>query len=500
MIKTIKINGNKYHTITIPKGTVLFRGINIEDSKRYHTIFNDLIGYQGDKYFSISSIMNVFFYPVPYISDSVNIYNLHVMYITQYDIEVLLMIKPSEITRANKYKNSKYEDVITTCSNISEKDNCGFNMSNIDPCFTDLIINNYPHIDGYITIAEQDASMFKRKYKNIIEKYKNTEKASHILPGIVANSREIQSIPEIVLHPLRFKYKDCFVIREHFSSPESYVKYCVNNRAQYNFFPLLYFTSDNIYTINDLAKLDNIKNIINSQRVYNSGKLLNKEQLLNSDNSTLPVIYENINTVFRKMLTTDGYTINGIQYNIGIYSELGLYKVFIQKNRDNGKNRKNRKNGENGRDNMNRQNNLTNNYTRSRKKINRTFKDDGFMGYINTSISFPSNPSLNKLHVTHEEYIDNYLDTLYKNGYSVKKHFKLNRGDPNTLIFDYYVDKVIDRPDLQKYSIIRSQKYNKTYKNIINRHKQLMRNYDGFDDDDLNEMSSVNSIGSLDNN
>jgi hypothetical protein len=480
MIKSYKIKGNTYHTIIIPKGTVLFRGINIENNKNIHYIFNDLIGYQSDKYFSISPIMNVFFYPVPYMSDSVNIYNTHVMYITQYDIEILLMIKPSEITRANKHDSSKYKDVITTCSNISEKDKCGFMMSNIDPCFTDMILNNYPHIDGYITIAEQDASMFKRKYKNIIEKYKNTEKASHILPGIVVNSREIQSIPEIVLHPLRFRYNNCFVIRNRFDGAESYVKYCINNRAQYNFFPLLYFTSNNIYTFNDLGNMENIKNIIQSERVYNSSMIdKNEIRLLGENNISLPRIYENIRNVFNKMLSS-GYVINGIQYNIGVFSELGLYRVFIKTKEKNDV-----------------RNNLTNKYTRARRRINHNFKDDGFMGYINTTISFPSKPSFDKLHMTHSEYIEEYLDTLYKNGYSIKKKYKLNRGDPDTLIFNYYVDKVIDRPDLKKYSNMRKQQYNKTYKNIINRQKDLMRIYNGFNNNMMNEIESVDSINSF---
>jgi len=463
MIKSVKINDKIYNTIIIPKGTILFRGVNIVDEKKYYNIFNDLIGYRNDKYFSISPIMNVFFYPVPYVSDAVNIYNTHIMYITQYDIEILLMIKPSNITRANK--SNKYSNVITTCNNISQKDKCGFEMSAIDPCFTDLIIDKYPHIDGYITIAEQDANTFKKKYKNIIEKYKNIEKASHIIPGIIADNRDIQGIPEIVLFPLRFRYNECFMIKEKFKGPSSFVRYCINNRAQYNYFPLLYFTSDNIYTFNDLSSINNIQSIIKSNRVYNGANILNNtHNYLSEKNTQIPKIHNNINIIFNKMLT-DGYIINGIKYTIKVNKTLGFYKLFIEYN------------------------NIRNNFTKKQKNIIHTFKDDGFMEYLKSSITFPNNKTLNNIYMNHKEYLDTYLTNLYNNGYSTKKRFKLNRGNPNSLILDYYIDKVIDIPQLKKYTNIRKQKYNKTYKNIMNRDKILQSIYDI----NLSNIDSVNS-------
>jgi len=53
MITKYKLGSVSFETIKIPKGTVLFRGINFDNEYRYRNLFNDLIGYQNNKYFSI---------------------------------------------------------------------------------------------------------------------------------------------------------------------------------------------------------------------------------------------------------------------------------------------------------------------------------------------------------------------------------------------------------------------------------------------------------------
>lgn len=234
MIKNYSLKGVQFQSITIPKGTILFRGIHFENEDEYLSIFNDFIGFSTGKYFSIDPNMNVFFYPVPYVSDSVKIYDIHVMYVTQYDIELLLLIKPADISRENK-ENDSYKHILTTCINLSKQNKCGHDMSKTDPCFTDALLKRFPQIDGYIAIAEQDASLFTQKYKDMIIRHDEINKVKQILPSILSNSRGIIGIPEIVIHPLRFRYNDCYLITEKFYSLERVVKYCINNRAHYNF-------------------------------------------------------------------------------------------------------------------------------------------------------------------------------------------------------------------------------------------------------------------------
>ena len=267
MIKDYTFKGASFKTLTIPKGTVLFRGLNYDKESHYMSIFNDLVGYKNKKYYAIDPNMNVFFYPAPYVSDSVKIYDIHIMYVTQYDIELLLLINPSNISRNNK-NNDIYKDIITTCSNISKYNKCGQEMSQVDPCFSDDMLKQFPQIDGYIGIAEQDAELITKKYQDMITKYNNIDKIKQIIPSILSNSRGIISVPEIVIHPLRFRYDDCHLITERFYSPERVVKYCINNRAQYNFFPLLYFSNSGIYNMIDLKNKNIIDKFINKNTKY----------------------------------------------------------------------------------------------------------------------------------------------------------------------------------------------------------------------------------------
>ena len=63
------------------------------------------------------------------------------MYITQYDIELIMLVSPSLITRGNKDIIDPHLSPITTCSSISEFDKCGYKMSDDDPCITDIILH-----------------------------------------------------------------------------------------------------------------------------------------------------------------------------------------------------------------------------------------------------------------------------------------------------------------------------------------------------------------------
>ena len=217
MIKDYKLKGISFKTLIIPRGTILFRGINFEDETKYTNIFEDLIGYRTEKYYGIDPNMNVFFYPVPYISDSVKVYDIHVMYVTQYDIELLLLINPSNISRENK-NNDIYNDIFRTCMNISNKNKCGQDMSIIDPCLSDDVRKRFPQIDGYIAISNQDSAVFYKKYQDMIDK-NQLDKVKQILPSILINSSGNYGIPEIVIHPLRFRQNNCVLHLFSFKTP-----------------------------------------------------------------------------------------------------------------------------------------------------------------------------------------------------------------------------------------------------------------------------------------
>ncbi len=352
------------------------------------------------------------------------------------------------MSRNNK-DNDKYKDIITTCNNLKNK--CGQMMNDDDICFTVDMLKRFPQIDGYIGIAEQDAEIFIKKYKNILFKYENDNKIKQILPSIVSNSREIVSVPEIVIHPLRFKSDDCYLITERFYNTERLVKFCINNRAQYNFFPLLYFSNNGIYTFTDLKNFD----------------ILN--EIINKNVKGLPKLYEYIDNTLKDMFNA-GYKINNILFRILLDKRTGFYRIFI---------------------------NNTRNTRNTHKKIFRNFKDDTFKGYINSYIIKKNDPVINTILSSYNNYLHNYttnlINDLATNGYSVKKKLVLDRGNTHNFIYKYYIDQVFDRPDLKEYQNIRKRRRNITNKKNSNYFNTILK-FNGFNLNDFDDISSIDSI------
>lgn len=372
------------------------------------------------------------------------------MYITQYDIELLLLVNPSTMIRSDKEK-TLYEHILATCIKYGNNNKCGQKMSELDPCLSDMMLRRFPQIDGYIGIAEQDANLFNKKYQEMIEKYGEMEKIKQILPSIISNSRGAIGISEIVIHPLRCRYDNCYLITENLYSPERIINYCIHNRAIYNFFPLLYFTNTDIFTINDLKSNSTIKKLAESVRIYNN---------------SISNLFENIDKVFSKMLL-DGYNIHSINYRVVVDTRTGFYRVYLDK--------------------------LTNINTNrnTRKKVYRNFKDDTFQGYIDTYLIKQNNdPRLNTIISSHQNYIDNFLNDLNTNGYAMKKKLVFNRGDSKSFIYKYYLDKVFERPELNKYRNRRHRKKNITNKRAKNFLSSILQ-FNGLDLKNLDEISSI---------
>jgi hypothetical protein len=453
MFKTYTIKGKDYQTVKIPKGTVLFRGLSFENKNNFATLFNDLIGLHTGHGYAIAPTMNVFFYPVPYVSDSVNVYNIHTMYLTQYDIELLLLVLPSTISRANKNSLDPKQSPITRCSHIGEYDKCGFKLSVDDPCLTDLIIKFYPQIDGYIGIAEQDVAIFTQKYKKIVSKLENYEKASQIIPSIIMDAKGLSGIPEIVIHPLRFRHEDCLSIRNRFYNSERIVRYCTLYRAQYNYFPLLYFTNNGIFTFNDLRDETTIESMANSVRISNG--------------NTTPKLYDNINEVFGAMLK-GGYSVNKTNYRVLVDRRTGFYRALIPT--------------------------LTNTARRTRKKVQREGTGDGFEGYLDAFIVKPSNNSeINTILSKHPKYIDeDLLANLQANGYSLKKTLGFKRKAKNKFMYNYYINKMINRPDIEDYNHLRGKRNLQTRKKNNMAFSKTLEFY-GLTEKELDNVSSVES-------
>ena len=455
MIKTYIIHKGKskkeFQTIKIPRGTVLFRGLSFESKNIHTSLFNDLIGIRDGPRYKISPTMNVFFYPVPYVSDVVNIYNIHTMYITQYDIELIMLVSPSLITRGNKNIIDPHLSPITTCSRISEFDKCGYKMSDDDPCVTEIILKRFPHIDGYIGLAEQDIALINKKYKDIVDKNANIDIVKQIIPSIITNSRGLAGIPEIVVHPLRFRHDECHILKKQFRNSADIVKYCILYRAQYNFFPLLYFTNNGVFTFNDLKDAETTDLI--------------------GDIVIIPKVYKYINEIFSKMLSDAGYKINNIKYKVFIDRRTGFYRASNK---------------------LLDLEEIINKRTTYKKRVTKSIDN---VNHLDSYIIKPNNLEINTILSTHKDYIDKYLlENCYMNGYSLKKKLIFDRGNRNKFVYNYYIDKMIDRPDLEKYAIIREKNKNITRKKINSDFSTALE-FNGFM---LNDIDNVLSVDSLD--
>ena len=175
MSKTYIHNEKEFKTVTIPKGTALFRGLQY-DSKDEYKIFSDLIGYKSSTGFDIPRTMYISFYKEPDIPES---FNLHVIYLTNYDIELLVQ------------------------SPLIQED-------------IDIIFNDFLNIAGYILsdneIVIHPLHLRRKEHMKIRESFYNSERLVHYciknysrynyFPLLYINNEEI--VPFIQLHYSKF--------------------------------------------------------------------------------------------------------------------------------------------------------------------------------------------------------------------------------------------------------------------------------------------------------
>ncbi len=307
MLKKYKLpDKSTFMTVTIPKGTILFRGIDFtkDTPDEYIREFYN-VGY------CLPPTKNVYFYPAPYAGIAVNPFNVYIIYTTNYDLELVLLTKPSNNFKLNSSEqDTQIETIFTICSNISSHDSCGNKMSSDDPCFTESFRTQFPNILGYIGLDANDVQQFKSHYTTLL-KHKQYKKIKHILPSIIQNSRGLTGIPEIVLHPLHLRRKREVRFKHDFRTHIDYIPSIIQNRARYNYTPLLYITSDNSFTLNDLVDSKNIDKLMESPSFY---------YIVNNPT------FDKIENIISQFLS-DGYIIDGYRYKFQLDDRLGFFKI-----------------------------------------------------------------------------------------------------------------------------------------------------------------------------
>lgn len=397
-------SGEVFNTIVIPKGTLLFRGIDLyTDRPHPEFLFMDLFGQQDeDGYYCMDPHENKFFYPAPFVSDCVSRYAVHVVYHTNYEIEVVLLLNPSLNARN---KRGTETSAILRCDKISEFDQCGKHRKQYDPCLSLLLLKEFPHIQGYIAIAEKDAKIFQKGQIPAFMK-DVPEAINFVKPMIVADSRGLQSVPEIVLFPFHTRPETLisYGIHPRAVEPDMF-SYAFRHRAKLNYFPLAFITENGMYSYKDLFVTKKLLELSSSER---------------SDINFDSPLTKNMVSFMKAGLQKNALFINNTPYTFSIDLRTGFYVLDIPENR-------------------------RLNYTT--KKISILSSDTKEPTII--PFHYPSNVK-KKLHSSlqktlSEETLENNLNRIYA---SYSKHYQFDKGDPKTFQSVYKMDLALPRPEL----------------------------------------------------
>ena len=214
--EVIKYKGEKINVITIPKGTVLFRGY--KDTSR---ITSDFIGYSsnGDDIHSLHPTHNVFFYPYPYVIENYfEHFEVLAIFVLQKDIKIINQLLPSRNTRDDMNFEKEY---ITTCDKNQPKG------KSYDPCLSLDFIKKHPEIVGEIAIADMDVyAMNMVKYDKVNDmKYRRNFRdfTGHV------------GVPEFILYPLTKRKEE---LNFSFKETES-MEWAVKHKKDYNYIPII---------------------------------------------------------------------------------------------------------------------------------------------------------------------------------------------------------------------------------------------------------------------
>jgi len=214
-MKTLKYKGDEVNIITIPKGTVLFRGYPTKEA-----IVSDFVGYPNKNNTTIiPKDYNVFFYPYPFVIENY-FYNFgtFVLMMLQYDIQVVSQVYPSTNTRDDMRRNYHY---VKPCLARS-----------YDPCLTEGFMKEYPDIVGELALAGMDLNAI-----NLI----NTEKVEPF--KYRKNFMDIDGhmgVPDLILYPFKQREKErTFTEKDKtFESLNSRIK-------EYNYVPIVIVEKEN---------------------------------------------------------------------------------------------------------------------------------------------------------------------------------------------------------------------------------------------------------------
>jgi hypothetical protein len=297
--------GDTFHVFTLPKGTVLFHGFNMNYDGRPNSdkIISELFGDIHDDMYCVAPTTQRFFYPAPYVADVVMKYQIHAIYIANYDINLLMKVLPSNDLHQSLGGLDKPS---IRCTQLGDHDSCESKYHSSDHCLTPVLLREHPDIHGYISIPNNDGSCYKSKFFTFLKDYYPTF-VSTTTPMIVSDAKGLEAIPEIVVHP--YHHRSPINKLMHPSAVyESYRDFIKNNSALLNLVPLVYFSESHIYSVLDMT-LKNVMKLASAPR---------------SEDVITP-LQRNIHTFLNNALSPCGVKVNEVIVNMTIDLRTGFY-------------------------------------------------------------------------------------------------------------------------------------------------------------------------------
>ena len=224
----------EYYTITIPKGTLLFRSTNSVSD-----LTKDFAGLpQSGNSYCLFPNFNVFFYPYPFVSESVKKYDYTCIFVLKKDVKLINLIQPSPYTRKDRLEG---KGGVVSCDKVDFK-GCTTYGKDYDPCINFEKVND-KNIVGILAIAHEDAKTLKKLLSDISNNNNNnnnnnnkTRKQLHrdvyynTYYKLYKDARQIIGVPEIILYPRKEIIQD-----NHTETIEEFSEWVIDNEDNFKY-------------------------------------------------------------------------------------------------------------------------------------------------------------------------------------------------------------------------------------------------------------------------
>jgi hypothetical protein len=283
----------EYYTITIPKGTLLFRSTNSVSD-----LAKDFAGLpQPGNSYCLFPNFNVFFYPYPFVSESVKKYDYTCVFVLKHDVKLINLIQPSPYTRKDRLEG---KGGIVSCDKVDFK-GCTTYGKVYDPCINFEKVKD-KDIVGMIAIAHEDAKTLKKLLTDMSNNNNNNNNNNNKMTKrahrdiyyntyykLYKDARHLIGVPEIILYPRRE------IIHENYTETiEEFSDWVIDNVDSFNYslFHMVKGSDELQILMESLMSEEGFDLFDENYKVA-----INKEtgffQLLNFTDKSLPLDYDN---------------------------------------------------------------------------------------------------------------------------------------------------------------------------------------------------------------